>query len=132
MKIAPAAVGAAALAWTAAAAAQSASYPGPGYSYARPPYSYQPPPYSYQSPSYGYEPPGYLYTPPGMYRRGYRLNTPDYNQAYQYPPSVYGDPRQTEAEAQRRSNLHSPYYNQLGNPRHPADPAVPPYDSPAR
>jgi hypothetical protein len=138
MKIAcAAAIGAAALAAGAAvaattASAQSYSYQGPSYSYTRPSYSYQPPPYSYQPPSYSYEPPGYVYTPPGMYRRGYHANTPDYNQAYQYPPSLYGDPRSDAGESQRRRNLYSPYYNRSGNPRNPSDVWSSPYDSPAR
>ena len=128
-----AAIGAAALAFAAApivatvaataASAQSYSYQGPGYSYARPPYSYQPPPYSYQAPSYSYEPPGYVYTPPGLYRRGYRANTPDYNQHYQYPESVYGDPRSDRGESQRRRNLYEPYYGKS---------SAPPYESPTR
>ena len=74
----------------------------------------------------------YVYTPPGMYRRGYHANTPDYNQAYQYPPSLYGDPRSDAGESQRRRNLYSPYYNRSGNPRNPSDVWNSPYDSPPR
>ena len=121
-----------ALALAAPALAQGYSYQGPGYSYSQPPYSYQPPPYSYRQPSYSYEPPGYTYTNPGQYRRGYHANVPDYNQAYDYPQSAYGDPR---ADRRWRREMHrDPVYNRFHNPRNPTDVwnSAPPYESPAR
>jgi hypothetical protein len=112
-----AAIGAAALALAAPALAQG--------------YGYQPPPYSYMAPSYSYEPPGYTYTPPGYYRRHYRLNTPDYYDAYDHPQSAYGDPR---ARRQWRPQHHDPVYNRFGNPRNPTDVwnSAPPYQSEGR
>jgi hypothetical protein len=117
---------------TAPVSAQGYSYQGPSYSHARPPYSYQPPPYSYTPPSYSYEPPGYVYTPPGQYRRGYYSNMPEYNRAYQYPPSAYANPNYDQSW--RRSRFRDPYYNRFGNPRNPSDQylAAPPYESPSR
>jgi hypothetical protein len=106
------------------------SYRSPGYIYSSPPYAYQPPPYSYMPPSYSYEPPGYVYTPPGQYRRGYRTNVPDYNAAYDYPYSAYGDRR--ARRHWRRQMYRDPYYNRFGNPRDPSDVwrSAPTYDSP--
>ncbi|HEY7608041.1 MAG TPA: hypothetical protein VIF14_02335 [Alphaproteobacteria bacterium] len=126
------AINVAALAIPSETSAQGYTYQGPGYSYTRPPYSYQPPPYSYMPPSYTYEPPGYVYTPPGLYRRGYRANTPDYNQSYQYPPSAYGYPPDYRSAWQQ--NLRDPYYNRFGNPRNPTDVwnSAPPYESSPR
>ncbi|MCW5773512.1 MAG: hypothetical protein KIT16_17855 [Rhodospirillaceae bacterium] len=72
--------------------AQAQTYQPPGQSYTRPPYGYQPPPYSYTPPTYTYKPPATLYRAPGYRREPYRSNSPDYNRAYRYPPSAYGDP----------------------------------------
>lgn len=134
-RLAPAATCAAAAAFaiTLAAAPGHADSPygyrSPGYTHTTPPYSYQPPPYSYTPPNYTYQPPGYTYTPPGYYRRQYRANTPDYNNAYDYPQSAYGDPR---AHRRDRRQFRDPVYNRFGNPRNPTDVwnAAPPYESP--
>ena len=117
----------AAAALAAAAApglAQGYGYQPPGYTYARPPYAYQPPPYSYSPPNYTYSPPAYSYTPPGYYRAPYRANVPDYNQAYEYPPSAY----------RRRGGYRDPTFNRFGNPRNPTDVwnSAPPYQSDPR
>ncbi len=127
-----AAAGVAALGLASSAIAQGYSYQGPGYSYSQPPYSYQPPPYSYRQPSYSYEPPGYVYTPPGEYRRGYHTSMPDYNRAYDYPQSAYGDPRFDRRW--RRQMYRDPVYNRFGNPRNPSDVwhSAPPYESHTR
>jgi len=120
------AIAIAGLAAAAPSLAQGYGYHPPGYSYTRPPYSYQPPPYSYTPPSYSYTPPSYSYTPPGYRRPGYRANTPDYNNAYDYPRSAYG-PR-------GRRGYGDPVYNRFGNPRSPTDVynAAPPYESEGR
>ena len=103
------------------------SYKGPSYGYTTPPYSYQPPAYSYTPPSYSYQPPGYSYTTPGQYRRSYRANTPDYNDAYQYPWSAYGDPRQQNLE---RRKFGDPSQNRFAAPEaSPQYRHAPPYQS---
>ena len=118
MKIALAAA-ALALSAAAPALAQGYGYQSPGYSYTRPPYSYQPPP-------------GYVYTPPGQYRRGYHANMPEYNRAYQYPPSAYDNPDYDQGW--RRRNYRDPIYNRFHNPRNPTDVwnSAPAYESPGR
>jgi hypothetical protein len=57
---------------------------------------------------------------------------PEYNRAYQYPPSAYPNPNYDQSW--RRSRFRDPYYNRFGNPRNPSDQylAAPPYESPSR
>ena len=113
--------------WAGAAALATASVAAP--SHADTPNGYRAPGYTYTTPPNNNQPPGYTYTPPGYYRPQYRANTPDYNNAYDYPQSAYGDPR---ALRQERRRFGDPVYNRFGNPRNPADVwnSAPPYQSP--
>lgn len=124
------------------------SYPSSPYGYTPPAYSqpptyshsptysqprtyrYTPPPYVYTPPPYSYVPPTYGYVPPGNNQPGAQRFDPGYNAAYDYPQSVYGNPRNYRGW-QRRGD---PIYNRFGNPRNPTDVynSAPPFKSEGR